>query len=129
LDLLNATQFKKKYECYNYLDGHLDMKFRISSGNQQSLNNGSTKMLIDIGAIYNFPFIFKDVARYSDNKKITNSRLHQYTDVRAYVNIGFYPVVVFCEYRIFDFVIGNYPELPRYNAGIKFLLVDTSRRY
>jgi len=106
----------------NYLDGHLEMKFRISSGNQQASTNISSKLTLDIGALYNAPIIFKHIVRYDNNKKIINNGLHQFTDFRAFVNFGYSEVLVYCEYRLFDFIIGNYPELPKYSRGLKFLM-------
>lgn len=110
---------KKIYEYYNYLDVHGDVKFRFTPGSQQQDSYLTSIMYIDIGATYNAPLLFKQIARYENSKKISNGNLHQYTDVRTYVNIGFQPVALFAEYRLMDFVMGTYPELPRYTIGIK----------
>jgi len=116
---INAPQFKKIYESYTYLNFHLDLKFRLSGGNQQKDDPGSSKLFMDVGAIYNAPLIFKHAVRYSDNKKIANGRLHQFTDLRANINFGYSHAALFFEYRLLDFIIGSYPELPLYNVGLR----------
>lgn len=125
---VNTPQFNTINEKYNYLDAHFDLKFRISSGNQQ-LNNMPTGWIIDIGLTYYVPVIFKHVIKFEDNKKLTNSRLHQFRDLRAFINLGYSHFSVFYEYRLSDFVLGNYPELPKYNAGIRFFIFTDLNEY
>jgi hypothetical protein len=119
--IINAPQYNKKKERYNYIAWTNELKFRISSSNQQAIKNKETGFLMDIGASYNLPIIFREVGKYEDNVKITNKRIHQFSDVRLFVNIDHYPLLAFFEYRPFDFIKGNRIELPKYNAGLKLV--------
>lgn len=119
---MNLTNSKKLYEYYNYIKAHIDLKFRISFKSQQENKFLSPRVFLDIGAAYYAPIAFRHITRYEDNKKISNARLHQFTDLRAHVDFGYSPLIFFAEYRVIDFLIGNYPELPRYNFGLKLTL-------
>jgi hypothetical protein len=111
--------WNKRYEYYNYLDAHLDVKFRFSAGNQQLNEFNPAKWMIDLGASYYFPIAFKHITRFTGNQKLTGSFIHQYTDCRLFVNFGYAPALFFVEYRLFDFILGNYPELPTWNFGFR----------
>jgi hypothetical protein len=118
---MNLIAGRKTSEFYNYIDGHVDVKFRFSLKSQQDGYYTRALPFIDIGMMYNAPLSFRHVAYYENDKRAFNGKLHQFTDARAYVNIGFAPVSLFAEYRVFDFIIGSYPELPRYNFGIRII--------
>ncbi len=119
----NTPQFNKRYEYYNYLYFSPEFKVRFTLKNQQHDYDFFVKgMILDIGARYNIPLMFKHVGRFTGNTKITESWLHQYTDLRVFANIGRAPALVFVEYRPFDFILGNYPELPKYTVGFKFVI-------
>jgi hypothetical protein len=118
----NVPTLKERYENYTYVNGHVEAKFRISQANQKLVEDVPKKLFMDIGVLYNIPIVFKQFIHYEDSKMIINNHLHQYTDTRVFVNIGFYHVSLFCEYRLFDFILGAYPELPTYNAGIKIMV-------
>lgn len=121
----NAPQFEKQYEYYNYLNLDPEFKLRFTLKNQQHSNDYFVKgLILDIGARYQFPLMFKHVGRFTGNTKIVESGLHQYSDLRLFANIGRAPVLVFAEYRPFDFILGNYPELPKYTIGLKFIFHD-----
>ena len=75
--------------------------------------------MADVGLCYNLPLYYRQITRYPGDNKLVKNRLHQFTDVRAYVNIGFSQVLFFVEYRLSDFVMGANPEIPRYMAGIR----------
>lgn len=111
--------YKKYYENYTYLALNMDLKFRLSTGNQQKTDYYTSKFLIDIGALYNLPVVFKNIARYEGGNKMTTSFIHQFTDARAYINIGYVPVLFFVEYRLFNFIMGNYTEIEKIRVGIK----------
>ena len=113
------NQRKKTYEYYNYLDGHFDVKLRFTINNQQADNSIFSEPIFDIGAVYNLPIVFKHITRFENNIKVTNNNLHQFTDLRAYVNIGVNPLLIFFEYRLTDFLIGKYSEVSKYNTGIR----------
>lgn len=109
---------KKWYEYYNYLDLHVTAALRWSTGNQQREFEPS-KWTLDIGASYHLPLLFKHVARYKGNQKFMEGGLHQFTDCRVFAGIGYSQCLFFAEYRLFDFILGSYPELPTWNFGLK----------
>lgn len=115
---MDQPGLKKQYEYYNCFDLHFAAALRFSTGNQLA-EYTSPKLTIDIGALYNLPVAFKHIARYAGNQKFTEGGLHQFTDCRAFVNIGYPPGLLFAEYRLFDFLLGSYPELPKWSFGLK----------
>jgi len=121
---IDGGSYKKIRESYAYLDAHLDFKLRFSGGNQQAWHEVSPKLLLELGAVYNFPLYFRYSGRYEGNKKNSAQGIHQFTDIRVFVNAGYYPFVFFYEYRLGDFVIGKYPELPRSTFGLR-IFFDT----
>ncbi len=119
----NVPQFKKQYEYYNYLYLSPEFKIRFTLKNQQHDYDSFVKgLILDIGARYNLPIAFKHVGRFTGSTKLIERGLHQYTDLRFFASIGRAPAMVFFEYRPFDFILGNYPELPKYTVGLKFLI-------
>ncbi len=125
---MSVSSLKKRSENYTYFNGHIEAKLRLSQQNQKLDEIITKKLVMDVGVLYNLPVLFKHYTYYEDNKKITNSRLHQYTDARAFVNIGWRYVAIYGEYRLFNFIIGKYPELPVYTIGLKLMLcpIETS---
>lgn len=120
---MKVSPSRKIYEYYNYLDGHTDIKLRLTFKSQQKEYYPDPMAFIDVGAIYYAPVAFRHIARYDNNSKIVERSLHQFTDVRGYINVGILPFSFFAEYRSLDFLIGNYPEFPKYNVGIKLSIV------
>jgi hypothetical protein len=112
---------KKRDERYHYVDIHFDLKCRFTIGNQKINRTFFPRFNLDIGVLYNFPLLFKHTTVYDNRKKIVNNGLHQFTDFRTYLNIGYTPVILFFEYRLSDFVISNYPEVLKYAIGIRFV--------
>lgn len=114
-------QYKLIHEKYNYVYTNIELKFRLTSNNMQNPWNKTTKLLLDIGATYNVPLLFREVGVYKNDRKIVNKNLHEFTDLRVFVNFGYAPILFFFEYRLADFVLGKYLELPVYNAGIRIV--------
>lgn len=115
---LYLDEIKSQY--YNYFNFQYDMKLRFSTLNQQRSDLKAHSVFFDIGAVYNLPFYFKRTTRFSIKDKMVNSFIHRYSDLRFYVNVGFTNVQVFASYRPFDIVRADYPQLPKFNTGIKF---------
>ena len=113
-----------KFKHYHYFSGNLDLKLRFSSKNQQLVDLSASQLFFDIGLKYQLPIYFREITRFDAKTKLVKGYLHQFTDVRAYVNVGTSHVQVFAEYRPLSFVLGSYTELPKFNAGIKFLFHD-----
>ncbi len=120
--LFQAIPFKKVFERYTAINMMYEVKFRFSSGDQKSEDFNSSKFFVDIGAGYYLPLLFNHSAMYRGSKKVIERNIHQFKDFRAFVNIGFAPVTVFLEYRLSDYIRKDYPELPKYNVGIKLML-------
>lgn len=118
----NISEFTQKKEKYTYLSYIIDMKFSFFSGKNNLKDAYNKKITLEIGASYNFPLYFRHVGVYENDVKLSESRINQLSDVRTYANFGYYPFVFFGEYRPFDFVTGNLPEISKYNFGIKFLI-------
>ncbi|PBQ31887.1 hypothetical protein CNR22_08935 [Sphingobacteriaceae bacterium] len=119
------VSYKKTEEAYHYLNAHLDYKVRLCSRNQKS-KTSPPGFIAEVGAIYNFPLYFRYRGNYEGNKIIQAWGIHQFTDFRAFVNVGYYPFLFFYDYRLSDFVIGKYPEMPRSTFGIRILLATIS---
>lgn len=116
---MNLTSANKKWEYYNYLHIDADFKFRITMGSQQKHAHVKPRTVLDFGVVYYVPVVFRHVAGYDNNKKIINKYLHQYTDLRTHIDFGISPVILYAEYRMLDFIIKPYPEIPKYTVGIK----------
>ena len=92
----NTPQFDKRYEYYNYLYFSPEFKFRFTLKNQQHDYDFLVKgLILDIGARYNFPLVFKHVGRFAGNTKMIERGLHQYSDLRVFASIGSAPALVF----------------------------------
>jgi len=75
---------------------------------------------LDFGAAYKFPFAFRYV-QVGDDVKTTYKNRHNFKDVHAFVKLGYTPVSVMLDYRLFDFVKGNYPQQPKWSIGLSFV--------
>lgn len=109
---------KQITEFYSYGFLTLNAKIRLSAGNQREKNSGG-KLYLDVGGSYYIPLFFLDIGHYSGHKRSFEGRLHQFTDLRCFANLGWKHVYAFAEYRLFDFVLGNRQEVFRYNAGLR----------
>lgn len=109
------------YERYNEIKLNLEIKFRLSTGNQKAYGHYPSKLFLDVGAGYYFPISFRHSTYYKGNIKVQNKYIHQFTDFRAFANFGYSFFAVFCEYRLTDYLLGTYPEVPLYNMGIRLL--------
>lgn len=120
-----VTQWKKQYEYYNYLSMNFDIRLRFSLGLQNNPDiEERLKALLDVGVKYNLPLIFRHTARYDGFRKTSRGGLHQFTDARLYVNLGWEYAGVFVEYRLFNFLKGNYPEVPKISFGLRAFIHD-----
>lgn len=119
-DDIALYQEEIKSQYYNYFTLQYDMKLRFTTLNQQSDDLRAHSVNIDIGTVYNIPLYFRRITRFNIQDKFVNGYIHSFADLRFYVNIGFTNVQLFASYRPFDFVRGDFQELPKYNAGMKF---------
>lgn len=121
--LFENIPFQKVFERYASLTMNYELKMRFSTGDQKSKEMNSQKFFVDLGANYNLPIVFNHTAMYRGSKKLVERDIHNFTDFRAFVNIGFAPVTVFLEYRLSNFIKKDmYPQVSRFNAGVKFMI-------
>lgn len=116
--LLSLTD--RKYERYSYLMAGPYLAVRFTSHNIRK--TASKGFLLDLGINYNFPVYFRHVAGYTGNAKMVHGNIHKFTDFRAFAHFGYYPIQLVFEYRPFDFIMGNYPQLPKYFVGIQCVI-------
>lgn len=112
----------KRYEYYNYFNGSLSTKLRFSTGNQQSKNTDPSKLFLDIGARYNIPLRMQHKTVYSDSEKLSEGKFHQFSDLRLITALGYKNISLYAEYRCFDFVGKNLPQLSKYYIGLQYHL-------
>jgi hypothetical protein len=109
----------KKYERYVGADMNVGLFFRYNS--EGGYKKPRTGFVFDIGGYYAIPVVFRHA--YNVNNTVVQDRwIHQYTNLEAFVRIGIHPIVIQTEYRLFDYILGNYPELPRFKLGIALLI-------
>jgi hypothetical protein len=110
---------QKRYEYYNYLKGSLSTKLRFSIGNQQSKDIHPNKLFMDIGARYNIPLRMQHKTIYSNSEKLSEGKFHEFSDLRLTGALGYQNISLYAEYRCFDFIGKNLPELSKYVIGIQ----------
>jgi len=125
------TNFKKDTSYFplktikndHYFSWNFDIatSLRISSNNRRDYNTEGA--FLEIGAIYHFPFIFRH-SYLEDSKKVTTSHIHQFQNVTAQVKIGYGNVALMASYRLFDYINGNYPELPKLKVGLSVMVSE-----
>jgi hypothetical protein len=109
----------KKFERYFGLDFNTGLFFRINSGN--AYTKPEKGFIIDAGAYYALPLLFRHAYSFN-NTRIQDRWIHQYTNFYAFARVGIKPVSIQAEYRLCDFILGNYPELPKFRVGIALLI-------
>jgi hypothetical protein len=114
------TLENRTLERYSSLNLNFSIGFRFATHNLRKYTLKGA--FLDIGTTYYLPLRFRHVVVY-DKDKISRRGIHEFTDWRAYAAIGWFPVQVFAEYRIMDFMKENYPELPQYRIGVRALII------
>lgn len=111
-----------KTERYFYLNMDFVLYTRIALYNLRS--NKKTGAFIDLGATYNFPFLFRHVG-IRDNYKAVTRRIHGFNDFTLYGRVGYGPFAFTLQYGLTDFVKDPlFPQVPTIKAGITILLYD-----
>ncbi|MES2513647.1 MAG: hypothetical protein V4580_05855 [Bacteroidota bacterium] len=77
---------------------------------------------IDIGVIYNFPLVFKQVRLFDSDTKISTNHIHTYNDFSAILRIGYKYFGIQAEYSLNSFLKNAYIEPPVLKAGIVFFI-------
>jgi hypothetical protein len=108
----------KKFERYAAVDLNMGLFFRFRSGN--GFKNPDKGFVLDAGAYYALPLMFRHAYDIGTHRA-QDLWIHQYKDFEAFARIGIRPVTIQAEYRLSDYILGNYPELPRLRIGIAFL--------
>lgn len=115
-----------KNERFIYWTFGYSVFIRLSAANMQHVYSyleldGPPKPFIDIGATYNLPLRF----RYTAAKGTTREQarfIHNYLDFAAFARIGIGPVAFTGTYRLTNFVKDNWPEMPRLQLGLSFVV-------
>ena len=97
-----------------------DVMGRIAFFNLNEWFNGA---VIDVGASYKVPLYFRYVTK-SEGIRIAQRKMHNFKDVNAFIKVGFTPVTVMLNYRLFDIVKNDYPQLPKWSAGLSFIILS-----
>ncbi|MDX2361490.1 MAG: hypothetical protein QNK23_11840 [Crocinitomicaceae bacterium] len=115
------TSYEHKTERYMYWNLNAGFVFRIAVFNQYE-NDGWLGGVLDLGMKYNLPLLFKHVQNINGKTKVTTRGIHEYTDLSAFVRLGYSPITLTCEYRLTDFLQSPYHEQPRIKLGLSFLI-------
>jgi hypothetical protein len=108
-----------KFDYYYYLTGDIEIKLRLSTGNQQLRNINPGNVFFDFGVRYQLPIVFKRVEKFNYDDKHVHGFLNNFSDLKSFVNIGNQNYKVYFEYSFFNYLKGNNPMLPKYTLGIK----------
>ena len=115
---------RKINEYAHYFYGNIDLRLRFSTANLLNKQQQEQKGVMDLGLCYNFPFSYQHIVRYPGNVRIAGSRIHQFSDVRVYANVGFSHIMLYAEYRALDFLRTPYAEWPRWTFGIRLFALE-----
>ena len=108
-----------KHERYFALNFSFAFMNRFTFFDNSKVDRSGT--FLDIGATYELPVLFREV-QSDGNNKLVHRGIHQYTDVNAIVRLGYEHVSLTAEYRVLDFILGNYPEIPPLTLGLSILI-------
>lgn len=118
---LTVQGFMVKKEMYTYWNTNVLAGFRITSNNQR-INSETDRFYIDLGASYHIPLFFQHKMTNDQHQAFTTKRIHEYTDLRAFVNIGFSTVCLYADYKLLGFLKRDYAEPYKLTIGIKINL-------
>ncbi len=111
-----------KNERYSNFNLNLGFYHKISFFESQG-GKSVEKVSVDLGAMYNFPLFFRH-AYNIDKRKFSTRGLHQFKNFSAFGRISYKNVALTCDYRLFDFVKGDFPEVPKLTLGVSVLLKE-----
>ncbi len=111
-----------KNERYSNINLNLGFYHKVSFFESHG-NKSRETVAIDLGALYNFPLYFRH-AYNIDKRKFSTRGLHEFKNFSAFGRISYKSVAVTCDYRLFDFVKGDFPEVPKLRMGVTVLLKE-----
>lgn len=109
-----------KYERYSNLNLNLGFFNRFSFFKSDE-NSITESLVLDLGLSYNFPIVFRHMYNI-DNRKFVTMGLHQFSNFSVFSRFSYGSVAITGEYRIFDYVKGDFPEVPMLRLGVSFLI-------
>lgn len=108
----------ERYFSWNF---DIATSIRFSSNDRRDYNTGG--LFLEFGTIYHFPLLFRHT--YNENqKKVSTSQIHQFKNLSAHVKLGYENIALMVSYRLFDYVNGDYPELPKLKVGLSFIFSE-----
>ncbi len=111
-----------KHERYSNFNLNLGFYNRLSFFEKYN-NSISESWAFDLGVSYNFPFIFRHMYNVDDRKFVTR-RLHQFSNFSVFSRFSYRSVAITGEYRLFDYVKSDFPEVPKLRFGISFIIKE-----
>ena len=121
VDFDNDTSYYpvKTIKNERYFSWNFDLAASLIVASKKKGRFNAQAAFLELGAIYHFPLIFKHV--YIENtRKVSTSQLHQFKNVALQARIGYENIALMASYRLFDYVNGSYPELPKVKVGLSF---------
>jgi len=109
-----------KHERYSNLNLNIGFFNRVSFFETYQ-NSVTESWVFDLGVSYNFPLVFRHMYNVDDRKFVTK-RLHQFKNFSAFSRLSYRYIAITGEYRIFDYVKGDFPEAPKLRLGVSFLI-------
>lgn len=103
--------FQERY-FYMHIGPEVRTRFKLS-WDQKILYK---RVWLDLGANYKLPLMFRRTLHQGHDKLVTR-RIHQFTDINAVGALGIGMGSITAEYRLTDFIMGDHPELPKWNVG------------
>jgi hypothetical protein len=106
------------WEHYAFWSFDPTVLFRLGLYNMETEEDAGP--FLDLGASYNFPIIFRHTT-FDGTSRTMDRGIHQFKDLRAVVRLGYGPVSLQGEYRLTDFILGDYPEMPKLRIGLAIM--------
>jgi hypothetical protein len=111
-----ALGYEANRQYYFGLGVRLEIKARTAFYEHRGTYDSG--LFLDYGIAYKAPAVFRLYSK-NENEMHSLGRLHDYTDFRPFVSVGFRPVSAVFEYRVNDFIKSPYPQAAKYNFGVR----------
>lgn len=127
INFLNDTSTKLgqpvKHKYYLNANIHFGFINRFTFFDNKKMNSDGLK--IDLGIVYNLPIIFRQYERLDAHTRLQTKWIHRYNDFYAMFRIAYKCVGLQAEYNLTTFLKNGYTEIPKYRAGLVFLIPGT----
>lgn len=95
---------------------------RFSFFNFKKYDFGNNGVKLDLGVIYNFPLIFREVQRLDNNSRMQTRFIHNYKDVYGMVRLSYKFFALHAEYNPVNYIIKGYSPNPPLRFGISIVV-------